>query len=75
LTAPKVDNLNSQENTYNNVINIGENVQNLDELNDNPNSNINMENNKFTNNQHVKTYENTKKEAVNDKYKKFHDEV
>lgn len=49
------------------MINIGQNVQNLDELNDNPNAPADGQN--------VRGNENAKKEAVNDKYKKFYDEV
>ena len=74
MTASKGGNLNTQDNTFNNVINVGENVQNLDELNDNPHVNINMEN-KPADSQNAKGNENIKKEAVNDKYKKFYDEV
>ena len=73
MTA-KGGNLNTQENTFNNVINVGQNVQNLDELNDNPHPNINLEFRPIDN-QNPKPNDNTKKEPVNDKYKKFYDEV
>jgi len=74
LTSAKSGNVNKQENTYNNMINIGQNVQNLDELNDNANANINMEY-RPAENQNPKGNENTKKDIVNDKYTKFQDEV
>jgi len=64
-----------EDNTFNNVINIGENVQNLDELNDNLHQGNIKANPKISDNSNSKSNDNTKKDNLNDKYHMFVDEV